>query len=171
MRASSTACDAARRLVAISLLSSSGGRFSGSSPLMELTRRRIRSVSSFSGLDSKASVRQRLNWVRMRRAWEWARYPLSVSLFILQMRCSILIWVALSLIDERPRPISLAGLCTPSVGQLKRRPGACLSAPLSMPSISVSCRSLKTPRYVARYFDLRSCLITSVFSLSSVFVS
>jgi len=55
-RASSMAFDAARRLVAISLSSSSGERSSGSSLLMELARRRIRSVGNFNGLDSKALV-------------------------------------------------------------------------------------------------------------------
>jgi len=58
MRASSTACDAAWRLVAISLLSSNGGRFSSYSPLMEPAKRSIRSVGNFSGLDSKASTGQ-----------------------------------------------------------------------------------------------------------------
>ena len=58
MRASSMAFDAARRLVAISLLTGSGGRFSSYSSLMELARRRIRSVGNFSGLDFKASVGQ-----------------------------------------------------------------------------------------------------------------
>ena len=58
MRASSAAFDAARWLVAISLSSRSGGRFLSSSLLMELARRRIRSVDNFSGLDSKASVSQ-----------------------------------------------------------------------------------------------------------------
>ncbi len=43
-----------------------------------------------------------------------------------------------------------------------------------MRSISVSCRSVKTPRCVARYLDLRSCSITRVlygglrFRLASV---
>jgi hypothetical protein len=74
-------------------------------------------VDNLSGLDSKASVGYWLNWLRMRRAWEWARYTLSVYLFIRRIRCSILILVALWLIDERPRPISFGGCCTPSVGK------------------------------------------------------
>ena len=49
-----------------------------------------------------------------------------------------------------------------SVGKFERRPVAYLRALLSMPSISVSCRSLKISRYVACYLDLRSCSITRV---------
>jgi hypothetical protein len=58
IHASSTAFDAARRLAEISLLTSSGRRFSSSSPLMEVARRRIRSVGNLSGLDYKALIGQ-----------------------------------------------------------------------------------------------------------------
>ncbi len=67
------------------------------------------------------------------------------------------ICVALSLMEGYPRPISLVGLCTPSVGKLCNMLVARRSALLSMRSIYVSCVSVKTPRCVAWYFDLRSC--------------
>ena len=165
IRVSSTARDAALKLSAMSLLWSSGGRLSSTSPRMLLARRSMRSVGSLSGLDSKASVGQWLNCVRMRMVWECARNPRSVSLFIVLMRCSISICVALSLTDGMPRSISLGGLCIPSVGKSERRHVACLRDLFSMPSISVSCRSLKTPRWVAWYLDLRSCTIIRVYGL------
>ena len=55
-RASLTTGDAARRLAVFSFSWSSGGRISSYSPLMVLARRRVRSVGSLSGLDSKASI-------------------------------------------------------------------------------------------------------------------
>ena len=109
IRVSSTACDDVLRLAAISLLWTSGGRLSSYRYLVVLARRSMRSVGSLSGLDSRASVGKWSNCVRMRRVWEWARYPRSVSLFIALMRCSIPIWVALSLTDGRPRTISFGG--------------------------------------------------------------
>ena len=71
---------------------------------MVLDRRSMRSVDNFSGLDSRVSVGQRLNCVRMRRAWELARYLRSVSLFILLIRRSISIYSAMFLTDGRPKP-------------------------------------------------------------------
>ncbi len=82
--------------------------------------------------------------------------PLSVSLFITRVRCSIPICVALSRMGNRPRPASFRGLCTPSVEKLGRGPRVCLIALLRIPSIVVSCLSLSTPRCVARYFDFSS---------------
>jgi hypothetical protein len=58
-----------------------------------------------------------------------------VYLFIVLTRCSIPIFVALSLVDGRPRPISFGSRCTSSVGKLERRPLPCLGALFSMPSI------------------------------------
>ncbi len=99
---------------------------------------------------------------RIRCVWEYARYPLSVSLFMLMRRCSIPIWVALSLMDGSPRPISFVGLWTPSVVKLCIMPVARRSALLRMRSVSVSCKYVKTPRCVAWYLDLSSCYITRV---------
>ena len=135
IRASSTACDIARRLAAIALLWSSGGRLSSYRSLTVLARRSMRSVGSLSGLDSRASVSPWLNCVRTRRVWEWVRYLRSVYLFIVLTRCSIPICVTLSLADGRPRPISFGSRCTSSVGKLERRPLPCLGALFSMPSI------------------------------------
>ena len=61
-----------------------------------------------------------------------------------------------------PRPASLSGRWTPSVGKLGNSPRDCLIALLSIPSMAVSWRSLKTPRGVAWYFDYRSCSTTRV---------
>ncbi len=69
-----------------------------------------------------------------------------------------------SRIEERPKPASFWGRCTPSVGKFGKRPTAHLIALLSMPSIVVRCPSLNTPRCVAWYLDLRSCSIASVLS-------
>ncbi len=88
--------------------------------------------------------------------------PLSVSLFITRVRCSIPICAALSRIGERPKPVSFRGRCTPSVRKFGKMTIACLLALLSMPSIVVSCLSLSTLRCVAWYLDLRSCSIASV---------
>ena len=77
-------------------------------------------------------------------------------------RCSNPIWVALSLIEGIPSPISLVGLWAPSVGKLYIRPVARRNALFRMRSISVSCWSVKTPRCVAWYLDLRSCSIAIV---------
>jgi hypothetical protein len=73
---------------------------------MELTNRRMRSVGSFRVLDYRASVGQCPYWVRRCSKCVWARYPLSMSLFIVRTRCSNPIWVALSLKDVNPRPSS-----------------------------------------------------------------
>jgi hypothetical protein len=150
------ACEASRMDVAISCSFIRGGRLSRCRFFMVLARRSTRSVGSLSGLDSKASVGQWLNCVRSLWVWEYVRYPLSVSLFMLVRRCSVPIWVALSLMEGSPRPISLVGRWTPYVGKLCSMPVARRSALLRMRSISVSCRYVKTPRWVAWYLYLRS---------------
>ena len=96
----------------------------------------------------------------MRKTCEWERYPLSVSLSVVRIMCSTP--VALSLICGRPRPSSLSGRCTSSVGKMDNSLVTCLMALLSIPSIMVSCRAMKTPRCVAWYLDLRSCSTTRV---------
>ncbi len=123
-RVVSVACDAARSEVAMEFSRVNGGRFSSCRFGIVLAMRRILRVSSLRGLDSIASVGHWLNFVRMRCVWEWARYPLFESLFMELTRCSIPIWVALSLTDERPMPISFSGRWTPSVGKFERRPVA-----------------------------------------------
>ena len=79
----------------------------------------------------------------------WSVNLLSVSLFIMQVRCSIPIGVTLSRKGRRPRPASFNGLCTLSSGKLgRRRSMACLIAVLlSMPTIVLSCHSSNTPRF------------------------
>ena len=93
------------------------------------------------------------------RRYTWARAvdPFSVSLFIIRVRCSIPICVALSRIGDRPRPASFRGRCTLSVGKMGSRPRACLIALLRMQSMVVSCLSLDTLRCVAWYLDFSSC--------------
>ena len=148
-RLSSMACEACLMDVAIALSLVRGGRLSRDRFVIVLARRSTLSVGSLSGLDSRASFGQWLNCDRRRCVWEYARYPLSVSLFMLLRRCSIPIWVALSRMEGSPRPISFVGLWTPSVGKLWSMPVARRSALLRMRSISVSCLSVKTPRCVA----------------------
>ena len=109
LRVSSTACETVLMLTTISLWTWSGGIFSSSRLFILLARRSMRSVGSFSRLDSRASIGQWLNWVRMRCVWHRARNPLSVPLFIVLIRCSMPIRVALSLSDGSPRPISFGG--------------------------------------------------------------
>ena len=87
--------------------------------------------------------------------------PLSVSLFMTRVRCSIPIYLALFRMGDRPRPASFRGLCTPSVGKLVRRPRACLVALLRIPSMVISCLSLQTPRCVAWYLDFSGCSIAN----------
>ena len=94
--------------------------------------------------------------------------PLRI-LFTVRIRSYIPIWVALFLMDAMPRLISFGGRCTPSIKKFDKRPVACLMALLSMPSISVSCRSVKTPRCVALYLDLRSYSITGVLYEGFIF--
>ena len=159
---SSMACEACLMDVAIALSLVRGGRFSRDRFVIVLARRSTLSVGSLSGLDSRASFGQWLNCDRRRWVWEYARYPLSVSLFMLLRRCSIPIWVALSLMEWNPRPISFVGLWTPSVGKLCIMPIASRSDLLRSRSMSVSWRSVKTPRCVAWYLDLRSCSMTRV---------
>ena len=59
-------------------------------------------------------------------------------------------------------PASLRDRCTPSMEKLGSRPMVCLMALLSMQSMVVSGRSLKTPRCTAWYFDFRGCSTISV---------
>jgi hypothetical protein len=75
--------------------------------------------------------------------------PLSVSLLILRVRCSIPICVALSRIENKPKPSYFRGLCTPSEGKFGRRPMACLIALFRIPSMVISRLSMNTPRCVA----------------------
>jgi hypothetical protein len=56
MRMEYVACEAARRLVAISFWRYSGGRLSRARPLMELASLKVRSVGSLRGFNSRASV-------------------------------------------------------------------------------------------------------------------
>jgi hypothetical protein len=58
MRMLSVACEAARRLVAISFSRCSGGSLSITRPCMALASLNIRSVESLSGFDSRTSVGQ-----------------------------------------------------------------------------------------------------------------
>ena len=132
------------------------------SPDMVLASLRMHIVGSLRGFDSSASCGQWLLCDSRRWAWAWAVNPLSVSLFMPRVRCSIPICVALYRIDERPRPASFRGVCTPSVEKVSRKPRACLIALLRMPSMVESCLSLNTPRRVAWYFDFSYCSITSV---------
>ena len=137
---------------------------------MLLASLRIRSVGSLSGLDSIASHGQWLNCDRRRWACAWAVNPLSESLFMARVRCSIPICVALSLIGGRPMPASFSGFCTPSEGKFGRRPIACLIALFRIPSMVVSCLSLNTPRCVAWYLDFNSCSMASDFRGGLVYV-
>ena len=86
--------------------------------------------------------------------------PLSVSLLITRVRCSIPISVALSSMGDKPMPSSFRGICTPSVGKLGRKPRACLIALLRIPCMVVSYLSLNNPRCVAWYLDFSSCSMT-----------
>ena len=140
-----------------------GGRPSNSNPGMVLASLSMRRVGSLSGFDSSASHGQWLNCDKRRWAWAWAVNPLSESLFMIRVRCSIPICVALSRMGGRPIPASFRGFCTPSEGKFGRRPIACLIALFRIPSMVVSCRSLNTPRCVAWYFDFSSCSIAKDF--------
>ncbi len=75
--------------------------------------------------------------------------PLSESLFITSVRCSIPICVALSCMGGRPMLASFRGLCTPFEGKFGRRPMACLITLFKILSMVVSCLSLNKPRCVA----------------------
>ena len=88
--------------------------------------------------------------------------PLYVFLLIVLVRCSTPILVALSLMEGNPRPTSLSWRWTPSVGKFGRNPMDCRVALLSIPSMVVSWISLKTPRWVAWYYDFRSCSTTRI---------
>jgi hypothetical protein len=97
------------------------------------------------------------NWMRSRRMRAWTMYPLFVLLLMVRTRCSTPIRMSLYLIDGRPNPCALSGLCIPSVGKLSNRPMAWRMALFSMMSMAVSCRSLSTRRYVAWYLNFRRC--------------
>ena len=160
----STSIEAFLMLVVMSLSWWRGARPSNSSPGMWLASLRMRSVGSLSDLDSSASHGQWLNCDRRRWAWACAVNPLSESLFMTRVRCSIPICVALSRMGGRPRPASFRVFCTPSEGKFGRRPIACLIALFRIPSMVLSCLSLNTPRCVAWYLDFRSCSIANVLS-------
>ena len=98
--------NASRVLVVMALSWQRGGRPSNSSPGMRLASLSMRSVGSFSGLDSSASLGQWLNCDRRRWTWAWAVNPLSESLFTTRVRCLIPMCVALSCMGGRPRPAS-----------------------------------------------------------------
>lgn len=103
----SVASEAARSPAAISFSMWSGGRLSRARPGTVLASLSILSVGSLSGFDSMASVGQWPNWDSRRSVCAWARYPLSVSLFMVVTRCSTPIWVARSLMEGSPSPNSL----------------------------------------------------------------
>ena len=153
----STSVEASLMLVAISFSRRRGGRPSNSSPGMLLASRKMRSLGSLRGLDSNASNGQWLYCDRSRWAWACAMNPLSESLFMTRVRCSIPICVALSRMGGRLGPASFRGFWTPSEGKFGRRPIACLIALFRIPSMVVSCRSLNTLRCVAWYLDFSSC--------------
>ena len=97
--------------------------------------------------------------------WAYAMYPLFVGLLMISVMCSMTICVALSFIGAYPSPISLVGLCIASIGKLGKCPSASLAALSRILSIVSSYLSAKIPRWVAWYFDLSSCSITSFFSV------
>ena len=72
------------------------------------------------------------------------------------MRCSIPIWVALSLSVAYPSPISFLGRCIASVGKLAVRPSAFLAALLSTLSIVSSCESVNISKCITWYLDFSS---------------
>jgi hypothetical protein len=90
--------------------------------------------------------------------------------FIILVMCSTSIWVALFLMRSSPRPASLNGRWTPSVGKFGSNPMICRIALLSIPSMVDSWQSLKTPRWVAWYFDFRSCSTTIIVCVGLSFL-
>ena len=72
-RVSSVACEASLMVVEMAFSLVRGGRLSRWRFVMVLAKRSMRSVGSFSGLDSSASDGQWLNWVRGLYVWEYAR--------------------------------------------------------------------------------------------------
>ena len=70
--------------------------------------------------------------------------------------------MALCVSGAYPSPISFVGRCIAFVGKLGVRPSEFLAGVLSILSIVESCVSVKIPRWVAWYLDLRSCSITRV---------
>jgi len=75
--------------------------------------------------------------------------PRSVGLLMISMRCSIIIWVDLSLSGAYPSLIYFVGRCIASVGKLGVRPSAFLAALLSILSIVSICESVNIPKCVA----------------------
>ena len=144
-RVMSTSIDASRMLVVMSFSWWRCGRRLYSSPGLWLASLSMRSIGSLRGLDSSASRGQWSNWDRRRWTWAWAVNPLSMSLFITRVRCSIPICVALSRMGGRPSPASFRGLRTPSEQKFWRRPMAYLIALFKILSMVVSCLSLNTP--------------------------
>ena len=87
--------------------------------------------------------------------WTWASTvnPLSVSLFITRVRCSIPICVALF-----PLGLPLSGVVVrPQWGNWVGSLGLVSMLCLRMPSTVVSCLLLNTPRCVAWYSDFSNC--------------
>ena len=154
----STVYDADLMRVATSLSCYSVGRFRNSSSCTMLARLRTRRVGSLREAVSRTSVGKWLNWVNIISTCVCAVNLLSMFVFIVRVRCSTPIWVALSLMEGISRQASISGRWTPSMGKFGRIPIACRMALLSMPYMVVNCRSLKTPRWVAWYFDFnKSC--------------
>ena len=133
-------------MVAMSLPWCRLGRFSNSNLEKAPARRMMRSVGSSRWLVSRASEGQRLKLVMILCTYAWAVKPLSVFLFKAFVRCSIPIYLALSLAEGSPSPTSLSVRCISSVGKFRRSPTASLIALLRMSSMVDSWRSLKTPR-------------------------
>ena len=149
-------------LVANSMSCCRAGRFPNSRPGTMLTRRRIRRVGRLSVGVLIASDGRWLNWDMILWTCACDLHLLSDFLFMVRMRCTTLIWVALSPIGGSLRPAFLSWRLTPSVRKFGRSPIDCLIALLSMPSMVVSWRSFRTPRWVACYFYFRSCSTTRV---------
>ena len=105
----SKSSEASLMLVVIWLSWWRDGRPSNSNPGMLLASLRIRSVGSLSWFVSSASHGQWLNCVMRRCAWACAVNPLSESLFMTLVRCSIPICVALSRMGGKPIPASFSG--------------------------------------------------------------
>ncbi len=93
----------------------------------------------------------------------WAICSLSVGMLKMSVMCSIPKCDALSCIGVYPRPISVAGLCTASVGKLGVGPNAFLASLLRILCFVPSCLFVNIPRWVAWYLDLSNWSITSFF--------
>ena len=91
-------------LVAMSLSWCRLGRFSNSSPGKVPARRRMRCVGSLRWLVSRASEGQWLKLVMILCTCAWAVKPLFELFFMVCVKCSIPICVALSLVEGEPQP-------------------------------------------------------------------